>query len=248
MVVVRGILPIGHRTKGAFTLVEMLIVVGIVGLLAAIVFPAFSRVRASGRRATCASNLRQIGIALNQYAQDNRSLYPRINYTTSCAPWADAVFPYIKSEQVFQCPELPQGLYKTGCPANDLSDPPNRILFDGSYSLNLPGGHRTGDRLHSGGSSSSVVPFPSTIRYTRPSSTILALDGDGYFVSPMGAMAGSHMNPPDLPATDIAMLNRHGIYARHGDGVNVAFADGHVKWMKLESLLKPSLWLTNGPE
>ncbi len=244
----KGVSPRKHRTKGAFTLVEMLVVVGIVGLLAAIVFPAFSRVRASGRRATCASNLRQIGMALNQYAQDNRSFYPSLNNRDGCAPWADAVFPYIKSEQVFQCPELPEGLYKTGCPPDDLSDPPNRILFDGSYSLNLPGGSRTGDRIHGGGLGSAVVPFPSTIRYTRPSSTILALDGDGYFVSPMGAMAGSHMNPPDPPATDVAMLNHYGIFARHADGINVAFADGHVKWMRLESLLKPSLWLTNGPE
>lgn len=45
------------------------------------------------------------------------------------------------------------------------------------------------------------------------------------------AVAGSHRNPP---TTYIAMLNHYGVFARHGDGVNVAFTDGHVKWMKLE--------------
>ncbi len=60
---------------GAFTLVEMLVVIAIIGILAAILFPAFSRAQESARQTNCASNLNQIHIAVNQYLQDTRR-YP----------------------------------------------------------------------------------------------------------------------------------------------------------------------------
>lgn len=242
--------PVGCRPKTAFTLIEVLIVLAIITLLAAILFPVFGRVRDSGRRTSCASNLHQLGLALSQYAQDNRSFYPAINssaYNTGCAPWADTVFPYVKSEQVFECPSFPQGVYKTGCPPNDFSDPNNKLIFDGSYSINLGGGSRSGSFLYGGGGGTSTTPpHPiATTRYTRPSTTILVLDGDGEFVSPMGPTPPTPIIPP---ATDIATLNKYGVYERHSGGINVAFADGHVKWMSLQSLLKKSLWTINGPE
>ena len=59
----------------AFTLVEILVVLAIIGILAAILFPAFSRAQESGRQTNCTSNLNQIYIAVNQYFQDTRR-YP----------------------------------------------------------------------------------------------------------------------------------------------------------------------------
>ena len=59
----------GVRRK-AFTLVELLIVIAIIALLAAILFPAFSRARESARRSSCQSNLKQISLGLMQYAQE----------------------------------------------------------------------------------------------------------------------------------------------------------------------------------
>lgn len=61
--------------QGAFTLVEMLVVIAIIGILAAILFPAFSRARESARQTNCAANLHQIGLAVQQYYQDTRR-YP----------------------------------------------------------------------------------------------------------------------------------------------------------------------------
>ena len=60
---------------GAFTLVEMLVVIAIIGILAAILFPAFKGAQERARQTNCASNLNQIHIAVNQYLQDNRR-YP----------------------------------------------------------------------------------------------------------------------------------------------------------------------------
>jgi len=60
-------MQVGQR---AFTLVELLVVIAIVAILAAMLFPVFSRAREKARQVTCTSNLRQLGNAIQMYAQD----------------------------------------------------------------------------------------------------------------------------------------------------------------------------------
>lgn len=62
--------------RAGFTLIEMLIVIAIIGILAAILFPVFSRARQAAQRTTCASNMKQLGMAFLQYVQDNNGRYP----------------------------------------------------------------------------------------------------------------------------------------------------------------------------
>jgi len=58
-----------------FTLIELLVVVAIIALLAAILFPVFSRARENARRTTCQSNLKQLAMGMIQYAQDSDECY-----------------------------------------------------------------------------------------------------------------------------------------------------------------------------
>ena len=96
--------------KGGFTLIEMLVVVAIISLLAAILFPVFSAVREKARAASCASNLKQIGLGLMQYQQDYDeqmpigAYYTPANTTSLGAGWYGSIYPYVKSTDVARCP------------------------------------------------------------------------------------------------------------------------------------------------
>jgi prepilin-type N-terminal cleavage/methylation domain-containing protein/prepilin-type processing-associated H-X9-DG protein len=72
-----------EQLRRAFTLVELLVVISVIGLLMGILMPALGKVRGIASRTYCMSNLRQIGVALRSYLDDNRDIFPR-----SCAyPW-----------------------------------------------------------------------------------------------------------------------------------------------------------------
>ncbi|HUS80191.1 MAG TPA: prepilin-type N-terminal cleavage/methylation domain-containing protein, partial [Armatimonadota bacterium] len=95
--------------RRGFTLVELLVVVAIIAILAAIILSVFARVRETGRQAACVSNLRQLVDAARMYADDHdRRLVPA---RTGGAPapsrgytWCVLLQPYMKSEQLLICP------------------------------------------------------------------------------------------------------------------------------------------------
>ena len=88
--------------KSAFTLKELLVVMAIIALLSALLFSVFARAREKGRSATCQSNLKQIGLAVQQYTQDNEGILP--NFGVIGIQSSYPLYPYLKTWQVFQCP------------------------------------------------------------------------------------------------------------------------------------------------
>lgn len=98
--------------KRAFTLIEAVVVVAIIVILAAILFPFPHRNGDNARRSSCQSNLKQIGLALIQYTQDYDDKFPRVSQKGSRG-WSQDIQRYAKSWQLFQCPSTSNHVLKT---------------------------------------------------------------------------------------------------------------------------------------
>jgi prepilin-type N-terminal cleavage/methylation domain-containing protein/prepilin-type processing-associated H-X9-DG protein len=203
--------------RKGFTLIEILVVIAIIAILAAILLPVFGRARENARRSSCLSNEKQIGLAFAQYAQDydgNTANSPSVPLPP-CS-WIDRVLPYIKSTAVFECPSAPNLIYVPGCPApsTELDQYASPINYGGAYSLVLmqPNGHE------------SV--------FTHPTTTVSLLDGRGLFMAPSATDMTIEAN-----AKSSGLLP-----ARHFNGHNVLFLDGHVKWTPYNKLLNNEIW------
>jgi prepilin-type N-terminal cleavage/methylation domain-containing protein/prepilin-type processing-associated H-X9-DG protein len=93
----------------AFTLLELLVVVAIVGILAALIVPAFQRSAQSSKAAACLSNLRQLGVGLNAYLQDHEMIMPELKIARASlsedVPVIDNTLDrYLSDRAVFACP------------------------------------------------------------------------------------------------------------------------------------------------
>src|SRR5579862_7668479 len=88
--------------RRGFTLIELLVVIAIIAILAAILFPVFAQAREKARQISCASNERQIGLAILEYTQDYDELYPLAWIDThpdhiGGNAWNYSIQPYMKS-------------------------------------------------------------------------------------------------------------------------------------------------------
>ncbi len=115
-----------YKASG-FTLIELLVVIAIISVLAAILFPVFAQAREKARQTSCASNMKQLGLAYMQYTQDYDETFPAAiaipwsNGGAATNPingygWAAQIYPYVQSVATFQC-------------ADDVAKPKNVSTF-----------------------------------------------------------------------------------------------------------------------
>jgi len=224
--------------SAAFTLVELLSVIAIIGVLAGLLLPAIGRVRESARSGQCASNLRQIGAAFNLYAADNRGLYPAITKAiTSPAPasanpaggnWQMEIAPYVFRDQTATDFKKTGASTNVGhCPSYDLlfSDLSKNVMGTGGYGMNV--------NVATGDSASPDIHIRYLAsRIVRPAKSILVGDSSDYYI-------GVSTQSPWQPVSDPNQPDgyRTGAPKRHSDAANYLYCDGHVSRLSPDDAL-----------
>jgi len=224
--------------KKAFTLIELLVVIAIIAILASILFPVFARARENARRASCLSNLKQIGLGVMMYVQDYDGKYPasqsvngeprpgNMNWHPGGGTWywQHLIYAYVKSDQIFACPSSPE---------NTTS-----WMENYGYAFN----YGANSDLMSYSPTSSSYPITSLATVKKPATTFLIFDSGYYKILPAfiykSSSYGSAYYIPGEKLAGATCSNKSSSYisdcetGRHFNGVNMAYADGHVKWIK----------------
>jgi prepilin-type N-terminal cleavage/methylation domain-containing protein/prepilin-type processing-associated H-X9-DG protein len=241
-------------SRGAFTLIELLVVIAIIAILAALLFPVFAQAREKARQTMCASNMKQMGLALEMYRQDYDSRNPNewpwagLNIYDWDHTFLEVISPYTKSQKIAVCPSAQSGIYysRKDTRPSSANSGGNPICFlmnetgwcDADYK-------QVGFYLGQGVVDAMV---------TRPSEIIFIGEATGHqewtnfhiaYTTPSDLKSKTcgwnpQLDQPialtDLYNTPGADFGKEGfVYvfpARHNGGNNYVFYDGHVKWMK----------------
>jgi prepilin-type N-terminal cleavage/methylation domain-containing protein/prepilin-type processing-associated H-X9-DG protein len=213
-----------QRYTLGFVLIELLSVIAIIGILAAILLPALARAREAGRRASCGVNLSQIGMAMHMYAREHDGLLPWSGGGGNPDCLAYLYRDYIPELEIFACPSDPNTHIDPDFGNKDESDDPY-------YLFNTPDGPastRTSyDYLGVYTAEPVKLPHPS-----RPVPRIpIAWD----------IMSGLKENPLRLSADPDTQQWTVGSINHVPSGGNVLFLDGSVEFMKTRAWVAPNL-------
>lgn len=202
----------------AYTLVEMLIVVSVIALLSAILFPVINRARESGRNTMCKNNLKQLGLSLQMYASDNGNTLPlwwnagfdpNLNNRDETPPlngicWTQRLYPYFKNWDLVHCPDA-------------SVDRDSHSDLDGFDFKGMNTGRPDYDfNANLCGLNESLVAAPSNVATFADKNAF-----SGYMFQSHGRASSWAGAGAD----------------RHFDGSNVAFYDGHVKWISVNTVI-----------
>ncbi len=218
------------RRRG-FTLIELLVVIAIIAILAAILFPVFARAREKARQSSCLSNQKQIGLAMMMYVSDYDDRWMSV-YDDGAGRiiWADKILPYTKNRQIFVCPSSDGSAE----PAAGQVWPDNLMRI--RYNMNMCHDWHFPEGTYTGGS----LPYPlneSSFRHVANTGVVFESSNAWYchwLPQPGWNLTGTTGNG-ELYL--LGQLNET-IWPWHGEGCNVAFADGHAKYRTIQSMLE----------
>jgi prepilin-type N-terminal cleavage/methylation domain-containing protein/prepilin-type processing-associated H-X9-DG protein len=231
-----------RRAKHGFTLIELLVVIAIIAILAAILFPVFARARENARRASCQSNLKQIGLGLLQYSQDYDETFPVTNgYDRPAYPktWDELLNAYTgtkatyaagnKTSLIWQCPSDSLSGYNNDSNARTYSI---AFIWDGGWAAGLHGRGFSGP-LQSGAGGTLYFSGKKQSEFQDVAGTLMVAEApnrESYIGNDSWCMVASpdnqiNGNPPTHPGLGRTL---------HFEGYNYLFVDGHVKFYRPE--------------
>ena len=210
-----------RRWSRGFTLIELLVVIAIIAILAAILFPVFAQAREKARSITCASNMKQLGLAIAMYRDDYEHYVP---LEAGGLEWMELrpgvtglIDPYIRNEGVKRCP--------------------SRKVADARYTINGWSGAPFGQPETSPeGQADAAVP--------RPASTLIVWE---HQVSAGACVIGQSSGDATGAGLDPQAATAHWDSAHHG-GFNALWCDGHVKRMQYSQLRRSMFSIEEDPD
>ncbi|MCC7351284.1 MAG: prepilin-type N-terminal cleavage/methylation domain-containing protein [Phycisphaerales bacterium] len=236
------------RRIRAFTLVELLVVIGIIALLISILLPSLTQAREQAKSVQCLSNLRQVSLALQMYVNDNSGWFPCYTFEFQGVPkpaaggqfgWNDTLVRkgYLPTPKVFDCPsfeaETPDW---NNLPQNHLdSEWTWAVWTEYGYSMGMIGATWTGTTLK------QLTTPAKQSQVKNPAETIVLTDTRYYADGIWQGMRGYFVTWTDY---DPAPGDRVGMGipdARHGrkTTVNVAWVDGHCSAVTVKDYERP---------
>lgn len=241
------------RQRAGFTLVELLVVIGIIALLVAILLPSLNRARESAQRVACLSNMRQLGLSMVMYTTDNKGKFPFAGVENNPADWAywepnrdKNQSPLVKyqggrfNEKLYQCPsDIMQSHRKLG----------NGGIYPFSYTINWNIGYYSGRMGNV--KPPPVGQYPPVIgRVQNSSKKIMFIDeswetvDDGcwaperWFVDQQNMLAIRHDKRAEVARESGGNVNKT-LLAGRG---NVIFVDGHADFIARKDALDPAYY------
>ena len=235
-----------HSPRRGFTLIELLVVIAVISILAAILFPVFAQAREKARAIACLSNMKQIGLGVQMYVQDNdERLFFRpaksaakVGSTRSGivitdpvanaqAQWWNLLMPYEKTNSVFSCPD--DSVKPLSPDVNGNSTIPRSYVAScTAEDLSLA---QVGDPAETivitekwGYVDNGIGTTGSSI---NNETWMEPFDGDECMAGSDVTAAGNCLDTqPNYPVGMVKMANWH------QGGMNNAFFDGHAKWLR----------------